>query len=179
VAIWGWAEPGTEVTVRFANQSQKATAGPDGKWRASLKALAASSKGRTLTVETNQPELSAKAHDILVGDVWLCSGQSNMEMGIGACNEEEEIARANYPRIRLLTVKKDTAFKPQQTIAAEWKPCSPETLREGGWGGFSATAYFFGKKIHEELDVPIGLIHSSWGGTFAESRVSQRMVRKT
>lgn len=173
VAVWGWAKAGTEVTVRFANQSRKTIAGPEGKWSCTLEPLAASNEGRTLTVETNVPGVRAEAHDILVGDVWLCSGQSNMEMGIGACNEEEEITRANYPRIRLLTVKKDTAFEPQDSTAAEWKLCTPDNLREGGWGGFSAAAYFFGKKIHEELDVPIGLIHSSWGGTFAEAWTSE------
>ena len=109
---------------------------------------------------------------MLVGDVWLCSGQSNMEMGITLCKEDEEIANANYPGIRLLTIPQKAAFKPQETFVAEWKPCSPQALREGGWGGFSATAYFFGKKLHQELGIPIGLIHSSWGGTVAEAWTS-------
>lgn len=172
VTIWGWADPGTEVTIRFAEQTQQAIAGPDGRWANVLEPLAASSKGLKLEVETNKPGLKAIIDDVLVGDVWLCSGQSNMEMGIMLCNEDDEIARADHPHIRLLTVPHKTAFSPRETFSADWKPCSPEALRDGTWGGFSAAAYFFGKKLHQELGVPIGLIHSSWGGTVAEAWTS-------
>jgi sialate O-acetylesterase len=177
-AIWGWAEPGTQVTVRFAGQTKQASAGPDGKWACSLDPLSASGDGRRLVVETDKPDLTASVDDVLVGDVWLCSGQSNMEMGITLCKEEEEIAQANHPGIRLLTIPQKTAFKPQETFAAEWKPCSPQALREGGWGGFSATAYFFGKKLHQELGIPIGLIDSSWGGTVAEAWTSASALKE-
>jgi sialate O-acetylesterase len=170
--IWGWAEPGTRVTVRFAGQTKQAGAGPDGKWACALDPLAASGEGRRLEVETGRPKLTAAVDDVLVGDVWLCSGQSNMEMGITLCKEDQEIAAAGHPGIRLLTIPQKTAFKPRETFAGEWKPCSPQALREGGWGGFSATAYFFGKNLHQELGVPIGLIHSSWGGTVAEAWTS-------
>lgn len=170
--IWGWAEPGTKVTVRFAGQTKQASAGPDGKWACALDPLVASAEGRRLVVETDQPKLSATINDVLVGDVWLCSGQSNMEMGITLCKEDAEIASANHTGIRLLTIPQKAAFIPQETFAADWKPCSPHALREGGWGGFSATAYFFGKKLHQELGIPIGLIHSSWGGTVAEAWTS-------
>jgi hypothetical protein len=97
VTIWGWAEPGTKVTVRFAGQTQKTSAGPDGKWACSLDPLAASSEGRRLEVETDKTDLTAVANAVLVGDVWLCSGQSNMEMGITLCKEDEEIAQTNFP----------------------------------------------------------------------------------
>ncbi len=170
--LWGWAEPGTRVSVRFAGQVRKADADARGRWECTLEPLAASAEGRDLRVETDRPGLSTVVRDLLVGDVWLCSGQSNMEMGLTLCNEEEEIAGAHHPGIRLLTIPKNTAFEPQQTFSAEWKPCSSEALREGGWGGFSATAYFFGSKLHEDLGIPIGLIHSSWGGTVAEAWMS-------
>lgn len=170
--IWGWAEPGTRVTVRFADQTKQASAGADGKWSCALDPLAASDDGRRLEIATDKPGLTAAADDVLVGDVWLCSGQSNMEMGITLCDEDAEIANANHPGIRLLNIPQTPAFAPGRTFSAAWQPCSPQALREGGWGGFSATAYFFGKKLHQELGVPIGLIHSSWGGTPAETWIS-------
>jgi sialate O-acetylesterase len=170
--LWGWANPGTRVTVRFAGQSQQTAARADGRWTCALDPLAASSDGRRLEIETDQPGLAAVVDDVVVGDLWLCSGQSNMEMGITLCNEDEEIARAGHPGLRLLTIPQTTACEPLQTFTASWKPCSPQALREGGWGGFSATAYFFGKKLHQELGIPIGLIHSSWGGTVAEAWTS-------
>ncbi len=172
IALWGWAEPGATVTVRFAGQTRMTRAGPDGKWACSLDPLAASGEGRRLEVEADKPRLTAAVEDVLVGDVWLCSGQSNMEMGIGLCKEDEEIARANFPGIRLIGIPHKAAFKPQETFVAEWQPCSPKALRDGGWGGFSATAYFFGKKLHQELGIPIGLIHASLGGTLAEAWTS-------
>jgi sialate O-acetylesterase len=170
--FWGWANPGTKVTVRFAGQTQQTNAGADGRWTCALDPLAASNDGRRLEIETDQPGLAAVVDDVVVGDLWLCSGQSNMEMGITLCKEDQEIANAKHPGIRLLTIPQKTAFKPGETFAAGWKPCSPQALREGGWGGFSATAYFFGKNLHQQLGVPIGLIHSSWGGTVAEAWTS-------
>ena len=172
VTIWGWAEPGTKLTLRFAGQTKQTSAGPDGKWACSLDPLAASGEGRRLEVETDKPDLTASVDDVLVGDVWLCSGQSNMEMGITLCKEDEEIAQANHPGIRLLSIPHKPAFESQETFVAEWQPCSPQALREGGWGGFSGTAYFFGKKLHQELGIPVGLIHSSLGGTVAEAWTS-------
>lgn len=173
VPVWGWAEPGTEVTLTFAGQTVRAIAGSDGKWIGTLQPLAAESSGRTITVKTGRKDLQAEARDVLVGDVWLCSGQSNMEMGIGSINEDEEIADADFPGIRLLTIPQKTAFQPQESFDADWAPCSPENLRgQGKWGGFSAVAYFFGKHLHRELEIPIGLIHSSWGGTQAEGWTS-------
>lgn len=172
VPVWGWADPGTRVTIHFADQTKLATAAADGTWTCTLNALKASTVARTLSVETTPAGASAEAKDLLVGDVWLCSGQSNMEMGITLCNEDDEIASAKPAGIRLLTVPHHTAYQPQKTMVADWKLCTPEALREGGWGGFSATAYFFGKKLHQELGVPIGLVHSSWGGTVAEAWTS-------
>ena len=173
VTIWGWAAEGTEVTVSFAGQSPTVTSGVDGGWSCVLEPMTASSDGRLLEVKAKgENQAAVVLEDILVGDVWLCSGQSNMEMGITLCEEDAEIAQARSPSIRLMNVPKDTAFEPQETFAAAWQSCSPRALSEGGWGGFSAAAYFFGKELHQELNIPIGLIHSSWGGTVAEAWVS-------
>ena len=105
----------------------------------------------------------------MVGEVWLCSGQSNMEMGIGMClDAQNEIAAADYPGIRLLMVTKSWKPEPQNDIEGTWKVCSPKTVAEGGWGGFSACAYYFGRELHKKLGVAVGLIDSSWGGTRIE-----------
>ncbi len=106
----------------------------------------------------------------MIGEVWLCSGQSNMEMGIGIARDApKEIAEANYPGLRLLLVARKWDALPQTNIDGEWKVCSPKTVAEGGWGGFSAAAYYFGRELHQKLGVAIGLIDSSWGGTRIES----------
>ena len=123
--------------------------------------------------------------NILVGDVWICSGQSNMEMGIGNVNDaQSEIASANYPQIRLFTVKKKVAYEPQLTVIrsdsdlmGQWSVCSPETVRTGGWNGFTAVGYFFGRQLNQDEKVPIGLIHTSWGGTIAEAWTSAEALQ--
>ena len=115
---------------------------------------------------------SALVNDVLVGDVWLCSGQSNMEMGIAMCNATNDIATANFPQLRLLTVAHRIATFPVESVDCRWLPCSPETILQGSWGGFSASAFFFGRELQRELNIPIGLIHSSWGGTIAEAWTS-------
>lgn len=184
VPVWGWAAPGAKITVSFAGQEKNATAGTDGKWMASLDPMKASSKPREMIVTSsagNPPRSEAMAgqrkrvriSDVLVGDVWICSGQSNMEMGIEACNVSDEIAAADFPRIRLLTVPKKIAYTPELTLQCAWLPCSPTTVTQGGWGGFSAAGYFFGRELHRDLDIPIGLIHTSWGGTVCEAWTSR------
>ncbi len=177
VPIWGWATPGTTLTIKFAEQSKQATAAADGKWSCSLDPLEASFEGRVLTVEITQGGARAEVRDLLVGDVWLCSGQSNMEMGIAQCLEDDEITKADHPNLRLLTVPHHVAYTPQKTFTGNWKPCSPETIKQGGSGGFSAAAYFFGKELQRELKIPIGLIHSSWGGTMIEAWMSGLVLK--
>ena len=103
--------------------------------------------------------------NIMVGEVWVCSGQSNMQMAVqSSANAKQEIAGAAYPKIRLFTVKRKVAEKPQSDCEGSWTECSPETVP-----GFSAVAYYFGRTLHKELNVPVGLIHTSWGGTPAEA----------
>ena len=138
---------------------------------AKLKAMKASSEARTLRITAGaRPPVTVE--DVLVGDVWLCSGQSNMEMGIGNCNAPGDIASANFPQIRLLTVPKLVAQEPVQVVSCQWTGCSPATVSQGGWGGFSAAGFYFGRELERELNIPIGLIHSSWGGTIAEAWTS-------
>ena len=170
IPIWGWADPGEKVTVKFADQKVSTTADAQGKWLVKLAATNAAGPYRMTVSGKNTIELT----DILVGEVWVCSGQSNMRMGLGlVINSAQEIARANYPNIRLFDVPLKTAGIAQQDIESEWKACSSrnvstDNIWEGWPRGFSAVAYFFGREIHNKLNVPIGLIQSSWGGTRIE-----------
>jgi len=177
VPVWGWAAPGTKVTVRFAGQVKAGVAGADGKWMVHLRSMPASSEARAMVITVGDNEQSVTIDDVLVGDVWLCSGQSNMEMGIGLCNATSDIASADYPQIRLLTVPHHIANTPVSTADVHWSPCSPVTVMQGTWGGYSAAAYYFGRELYKNLKVPIGLIHSSWGGTIAEAWTSAEGLR--
>jgi sialate O-acetylesterase len=171
VPVWGWTKPGAIVSVSFAGQKRTAVAQADGRWEATLQRMKGSSVPRTLTISC-PGEAIVTVTDVLIGDVWICAGQSNMEMGIGNCNVPDEIAAANYPDIRLLTVPRRVSYRPVQTVEAPWLPCNPTNLMRGVWGGFSAAGYFFGRDLHRELNVPIGLIHMSWGGTPDEAWTS-------
>jgi sialate O-acetylesterase len=170
VPVWGWGTPGSEVSVRFAGQAKTSNIASDGRWTVTLDPMPATSEGQILEVRSDQE--NAIIREVLVGDVWICSGQSNMEMGIGLCNEEQEVAKADFPHIRLLTVPRKISFSPEEVVDADWLPCNPENLEKGVWGGFSAAAYFFGRELHRELGVPVGLIHASWGGSPCQSWTS-------
>lgn len=159
--IWGWADAGETVTVRFAGQEKSATTGPDGRWSVKLDPMPASAEPREMTVAGANTITLA---DILVGEVWVCSGQSNMEWSVGGSNDgQQEIAAADFPQIRLFHVPKSTSGRPNTDVDAEWRQCSPETV-----GSFSAVAYYMGRKLHRELGVPVGLVNTSWGGTRIE-----------
>lgn len=172
VPVWGWTEPGAKVTVTFAGQTRTAIAGTDGKWLVRLKAMPASAESRALTVTSSAGPVTVTINDVLVGEVWLCSGQSNMEMGMSMTGANNDIATANFPNIRLLIVPHSVALEPQAMLKCNWQPCTPETIVQGGWGGFSAAGFYFGRDLNRELGVPIGLIESSWGGTIAEAWTS-------
>ncbi len=163
VKIWGVAKPGTEVTVKFAGQEKKAKADDKGNWIITLDTMKENSTPAVLEVSSDNG--NAKFENVLVGDVWICSGQSNMEWIVSNSNNaQQEIADAKYPEIRLFTVAKKPIGEPIKTLSGEWKVCSPETV-----GGFSAVGYFFGRELNKDLKVPIGLINTSWGGTPAEA----------
>ncbi len=173
--VWGWTTPRSEVTVELDGAKVSCKAGDDGKWMAVLPPHKA---GGPFTLKVTGAETFTKSN-VMIGDVWICSGQSNMEMGIGACqNGKEEIAAANFPNIRLFTVPKKIAFEPQtvfspgQPMQSKWLVCSPETVGAEGWGGFSGVGFFFGRELNKALNIPIGLIHTSWGGTIAEAWTS-------
>jgi sialate O-acetylesterase len=172
--VWGWCEPGKEVRASLAGKSATAKADASGKWMARLGPFDA---GGPHTLEVAGPKTAA-VKDVLIGDVWICSGQSNMEMGIaGVDGGREAIAAADHPGIRLFSVPHAIAPRPKAVPEGRWDACTPQTLGAGGWGGFSAIGYFFGKKLHEELKVPIGLIHASWGGTVAEAWTSAEALK--
>ena len=157
VPVWGWADPGEKVTVSVAGQSKTATADAGGKWSLKLDPLATGGPHSFKVQGKNCLVLA----DVLVGEVWLCSGQSNMAMTVGgSANKDAEAAAANYPRIRMLQVDRVTAEEPQTDVKASWVVCSPKTV-----AGFSAAGYFFGRELHKQLGRPVGLLHSSWGGT--------------
>jgi sialate O-acetylesterase len=161
VPVWGWAEPGGEVTVTLAGQSQTAAADKDGKWSLRLNRMPA---GGPYTLKVRGSS-TLELGDVLVGEVWLCSGQSNMAMAVSGCNQyAEEQAAADLPKIRHFTVPRRNAQAPETTCGGAWTVCSPQTV-----GKFSGTAYFFGRTLHKELNVPVGLINSSVGGTPIEA----------
>jgi sialate O-acetylesterase len=168
--FWGWAKPGQTIRVEISGHTAKAVAAPDGRWEASIEPPAA---GGPYTVKIDGPEQNAVLHEVLVGDVWLCGGQSNMELGLGRSrNGDEEVKAATHPEIRFFMVQRQVAYSPAAVPQGSWKICSPQTVAEGGSGGFSAVAYFFGRKLQDELHVPIGLIQDCMGGTPAECWMS-------
>ena len=158
VQVWGWADPSEAVTVSFDGQVVPTTADTNGNWLVTLAAMSADAVGQTLTVN------SVAVQDVVIGEVWLCSGQSNMQWPVEwATNAAAEIAASDYPAIRLMTIAGVATFLPRTDAEGTWQVCGPATS-----GGFSAVAYYFGRSLHLELNVPIGLVDSSWGGTGIE-----------
>ena len=170
IPVWGWTEPGSRVKVSLIGQSVETTADEAGKWSVKLGPYPAGGP-HTLTVTGPQ---AVEIKDLLMGDIWICSGQSNMEWSVASSDrKDEEIAAADHPNIRLFTVPKLTSVKPLATVDAQWEVCSPTTIPR-----FSAVGYFFGRDVEQDLHVPIGLINSSWGGTIAEAWISAGSVAK-
>ncbi len=169
IPVWGWASPGEKVTVTLDRNSATTRAGKDGKWRVNLPAMEYGGPYNMLVKGKNLRTIE----NILIGEVWVCSGQSNMEWMIANVkNAEAEIAQANYPAIRLFTAKKRISQYPQEQLEeGEWWECSPISVPD-----FSAVAYFFGRDLYQKLKVPIGLIHTSWGGTVAETWMSPEAI---
>ncbi|NOX53908.1 MAG: sialate O-acetylesterase [Planctomycetes bacterium] len=168
--VWGWADPDETVTVEIAGQSHSVTTGDDGRWSVQLEPLSAGGP-YTMTVRGKN---TIKLEDVLVGEVWLCSGQSNMQWPVSAARDADlEIRSAKYPKIRLITVPQVGTQEPQFDFKGEWKVCSPETV-----GDFSAVGFFFGRVLHQMLGVPIGLIDNSWGGSSCEAWVRRDLLEK-
>ena len=176
VPVWGRAAPGEKVTVAFAGQTVSAIADANGSWKLFLAPLAASSDGRAFTVTSDraveQPNDRTVLSDVLVGEVWFCSGQSNMEFPMGGFpwdatrrikDSEKEIAAAKYPLLRHFKSPRKASDVPLEDVNAKWEPTTPETVANK-----SAVAYVFGETLLKELKVPVGLIDCSWGGTRIE-----------
>jgi len=182
VPVWGWADAGEKVTVEFAGQKVSATTGADGKWRVDLAPLTASAQPRDFVVTSVNREskiVNRKLQDVLVGEVWLGSGQSNMDFSVskkvkyfaGVINEEQEIAAANYPLIRMFTGEATKAYAPRPTVDGEWKVCSPETVP-----AFSAVGYFFARELQKELKVPVGIVTLSFGASCAQAWIRRDVM---
>jgi sialate O-acetylesterase len=169
IPVWGWASPGEEVTVTLERSSATAKTDQEGKWLVRLPAMVYGGPYQMTVQGKNRRTIE----NIMIGEVWVCSGQSNMEFNlITAKNAEAEIASSGYPDIRLFTVKKRIAQTPQDQLEdGEWLECSPVSSSR-----FSAVAYFFGRALYEKLKVPVGLINTSWGGTVAETWISEKTM---
>jgi len=168
IPVWGTADPGEKVLVELGKQKANAVADAAGKWMARLDPMEAGGPFEMTVKGSNEITVT----DILIGDVWICSGQSNMEFQVNSgLNARQEVAEADYPEIRFLAVTKKVADEPQESTWGSWTLCSPKSA-----GGFSAVGYFFGRELYRELKVPIGLINSSWGGTPIEAWMSREVL---
>src|SRR3984885_10127379 len=170
--IWGWSKPGDVVRVEIAGRTAKTVAAADGHWQMKIEPPPAGGP-YTLKIDGAQ---HAEFHEVLIGDVWLCGGQSNMELPLERTrNGKDEIAAANHPQIRLFKVQSHAAYSPASVAQGNWKICSPQTIAEDG--GFSAVAYFFAQKVQDDTHVPIGLVEDCLGGTPAEAWTSAETLR--
>jgi len=175
VPVWGAADPGEPVAVSFNGQRQSATADADGRWMVRLTGLQAGGPFEMTIAGKNIVTIK----DILVGEVWLGSGQSNMAFTVskqkaryaGLIDEEKEIAAANYPKLRMFTGKEKKSYDPQPVVDGEWQVCSPETVP-----GFSAVAYLFGRNLHKELNVPVGMVALAYGASTAEAWIPREAL---
>jgi sialate O-acetylesterase len=172
VAIWGTADAGEQVTVTLGEQKQTATADSSGQWKVLLGPLTAGGPWEMTVAGKN----TITIHNVLAGEVWVCAGQSNMEMAVkndpprawgGVMNADQEAAAGNFPMIHLFTVAHALSSQPQSDVKGQWVVASPQTV-----GDFSAAGYFFGRDLHRALKVPVGVIASSWGGTPVEGWTS-------
>ncbi|MBV6498884.1 MAG: hypothetical protein CJBNEKGG_01114 [Prosthecobacter sp.] len=169
--IWGWAAPDEDVSVQFAGQTRAARADLDGRWRVILDPLPANASPQEMKV-SGKNSLTLK--NLLVGEVWICSGQSNMQWTVSqAANPQQEIEAANFPQIRMFNVERATAMSPADDVKGSWKEANP-----GNVGQFSAVGYFFGRHLHQVLKVPVGLINTSWGGTRVEAWTSRESLEE-
>ena len=175
-SVWGTGRKSATVEVSISGKSVKSQVNADGNWELKLPVLKA---GGPFDLKVNSDGESIVYHNVMIGEVWICSGQSNMEMPLAGWgkikNYEEEMSKANYPAIRLFQVQHATSNTPLDDVKADggkWQVCDPTTIDK-----FSATAYFFAKTVYEKTHVAIGLIHTSWGGTIAEAWTSGEALK--
>jgi sialate O-acetylesterase len=171
--IWGWSTPGQEVRVEIAGHIAKTITGADGRWQVRVQPPA---PGGPYTIKIDGPQ-HTELHEVLVGDVWLCGGQSNMELPLSRTrNGDEAIKSAYNPEIRLYKVAACSSYVPTAVPQGQWRICSPETA--GGNEGFSAVGYYFARRVQEDVQVPIGLIEDCVGGTPAETWTSPQTLHQ-
>lgn len=171
--VWGKAAPGEDVTVSIAGQEHKAKAGEDGRWTVKLDALKVNAEPQQLTIKGSSGS-QIVLDDVLVGEVWICSGQSNMQWSVDqGTNPDLEKLTAKYPQIRLISVPQVGTQEPQFTFNGKWEACTPENV-----GQFSAVGYAFGRQLHNTLNVPIGLIDDAWGGSACEAWINRDTLAK-
>ena len=174
--VWGWGEPGEKMTLTFASQTRTATADAAGKWIVRLDPMPASAEGREMVVRSESGNQKSKLTDILVGDVWLCSGQSNMAMGMGGCAGvypvlAERLSKANLPLLRLCGVPFSCPPEALPDVAAPWQSANPQSAHH-----MSAIGYLFGERIQQETGIPIGIINSSRGSALIENWTPAEIV---
>lgn len=168
--VWGWADAGEEVTVSIDKQKLTAKPGEHGRWQVELEPLAVGGP-YTLTV---QGKNTLTFEDVLVGEVWICSGQSNMQWSVNRANDPDlERLTAKFPKLRLITVPNVGTQEAQNDFKGAWTACTPDTVNS-----FSAVGYFFGRQLHQTLDVPVGLINNAWGGSACEAWVNRDLLTK-
>lgn len=171
-AIWGWANPGQPVRVEIAGHMASGVTGADGRWQVRIQPPEA---GGPYILKINGPQ-AIEFHEVMVGDVWLCGGQSNMELPLSRVrNGADEIKSANHPEIRLFKVGNHISYSHAAVPNGHWRICSPEPVAADG--GFSAVAYFFARRLQQDIHVPIGLVDDCWGGTPAEAWTSPETLR--
>jgi len=171
LTIWGWGAADEDVSVRFAGQTQVTRTDLDGKWRVTLDPITANAQPQEMTI-VGKNTITLK--NLLVGEVWICSGQSNMQWTVSqAGNPQQEIAAANFPQIRMFNVERVTALTPADDVKGSWKEANPQNV-----GQFSAVGYYFGRHLHQVLKVPVGLINTSWGGTRIEAWTSRESLNE-
>lgn len=169
--VWGWDEPGTKVVVTFGNQSKSATADAEGKWKVKLDPVPASAEPAALSVKGTS---TRRLTNVLVGEVWVCSGQSNMGFTLGKTVPADlDVALARYPQIRLISVPQFGTQEIQDDFEGRWQECTPESVN-----AFTAVGYHFGRVLHEMLGVPVGLIDNAWGGSACEAWVRRDLLEK-
>jgi sialate O-acetylesterase len=175
--VWGWSEPLSEVEVQIAGQCKKAVADTDGKWMVKLDEINSSV---AVVMRITDGVTSINLENVAIGEVWIASGQSNMQWSLGASgssshkgvfNQQIEVGGADYPDIRLFFVERQVSDKPKADCEGSWRICTPETVEN-----FSAVGYFFAQRLHSTLKVPVGVVHTCWGGTQAESWIPRDVL---
>ena len=172
IHIWGWADPNRSVEVSLAGNRETVKSDSEGRFDVKLPALEAGGPHK-VTIESGDDSVTFS--DVLIGEVWVCSGQSNMQWAVEQSNDADlESLSANYSNIRLISVPRVGTQEPQTTFEGKWEHCSPDSVKQ-----FSAVGYFFGRQLHQTLGVPVGLIDNSWGGSSAEAWVNRDLLRSS